>query len=99
MTPLELHATARKQMLLDAWHKASGYVVAVLAVFCLILLQGYISLQDERIELSQRVNAFKARGCPETLSGKVFAFSAHETVNLARPGYEVLSCYYRRVKV
>lgn len=91
----ETHETSYAQMLLNLWHRASGFIVAVLAVFCLMLLQGYLSIQDERDGLSQQVNAYKVRGCPTSLDGHPFTFSAHESMSLERPGYDRLTCYYR----
>ncbi len=91
---METHQTDPKQILLNLWHRASGFIVAVLCVFCVMLIQGYLSIQDEARGLSKEVNAYKVRGCPDSLGGKPFRFSVHESVNLFRPGYETLSCFY-----
>ena len=79
-------------------HSLAVWCSSFLAVFALLGAYATVQLWDERVELSAEVARLKALACPDELDGKPFKFSAHERVNVLRPGTSRLSCYYGAAK-
>ncbi len=80
------------------WQNARNWFMGFLATFSLLCVYALVQVQDQAVEAREQVAAYKARGCPDSLDGMPFQFSAHEQVSLSRPGYSSLACFYGKGK-
>jgi hypothetical protein len=96
MNRSELHYTTRRAMF---YARARNWLTATATVAALLGVYAVVDLHDRNTTLSNQVAGFQSRGCPETFAGKRFTFSAYETVDLTRPKYARLACYYAKATV
>lgn len=84
------------------WNTARDWLLAFLFVFSILLGQGFLSQRDEaaglRIKLVDTTTQLVNRGieCPPYFDGLPLSFDAKEPMNLSRPGYARISCYYKK---
>lgn len=71
-------------------------LTTTLAAVALVAVYAVTQYHQDNVEQRAELQAFKARGCPDSWRGKPFAFSAEDRVNLTRPGTVSLACYYRK---
>lgn len=94
MTPLS--APTATPPVASLWRRLKDCVLAAL-IFVVVPMamsawDGYREAKELRAELAQR----KSIACPTDLYGLPFAFSAAEPVDLARPKYAKLACFYSK---
>ena len=72
-----------------------SWAIAILAVA--VMLGGYsiVQMYRENLEVRAEIASMKARGCPAKVQGKLFAGSNYREIDLMRPKFSTLSCYYR----
>lgn len=84
------------------WNTTRDWLLAFLFVFSILLGQGFLSQRDEaaglRVKLANASVQLSGREveCPPYFDGLPLSFDAKEPMNLARPGYARISCYYRK---
>ncbi len=84
----ELHYTSRGADL-----KSWLYPIAV--VLALVLVFALVQYHDDNVNLRAEVQAMKSRGCPASIQGRPFIGSQYKEVDLSRPKYATLACYYK----
>lgn len=74
------------------------WVEGFLFVIALLAIHGLVRVNDEAVALRAEVSYMKTVACPQVLGGMNFTFSAFERINLTRPKYARLSCFYAKAK-
>ena len=87
MLTVEVHRTTAQSL--------ASWGVAVVAVAAILGTYTVMQMYDDNIALRSEVAAMKARGCPSTVAGKRFVGSRFQAVDLSRPGFTSLACYYK----
>ncbi|MCR4302117.1 MAG: hypothetical protein NUV51_10940 [Sulfuricaulis sp.] len=85
---LEIHRTISHR--LQSWAFAVAVVAAVLGVYIVA------RIYEDNIALRAEIDAMKARGCPSRLQGQPFAGNHYQEIDLMRPRFSKLSCYYSK---
>jgi len=84
----EVHYTTRFSGLRAA-------LLPVAAVVALVAVYALVQYHDDNVALRAEVQAAKARGCPATMQGRPFIGSRYSEIDLSRPRYSTLACYYK----
>lgn len=85
---IETHNTIARRLV--------SWGAAVLAVATLLGIYAVVQMYQDSIGLRAEIATMKARGCPSRLQGKVLAGNVWQEVDLLRPRYSSLRCYYSK---
>ena len=89
MMPAEIHTLSRFRRL-----RSLAFTVAVVAA--LAAVYAVVQIHQDNIALRAEVRTMKARGCPGRLQGKSLAGNVWQEVDLTRPKFSTLRCYYAK---
>jgi hypothetical protein len=87
MIPLELHPPIRETL--------KNWGAGVILVAVLLGVYAGVQLYEDNVILRAQVQTMKARGCPGRLQGKILAGDVWQDVDLSRPKFSTLRCYYQ----
>lgn len=88
MLPVEVHHCSRFPRL-RSW----AFTVAVVAA--LVAAYAAVQYHDDNVAQRAELQTLKARGCPGRMQGKILAGNVYQEIDLSRPRFSTLRCYYK----
>lgn len=89
----ELHPTDRLTLYLA---HAQNWLLGVVAALSLVMVYALVQLNDENVTLRAENHTIKTTGCAPSMRGRPLAGAKYDQINLTRPHYSALICYYSR---
>jgi len=71
------------------------WLLPVVAVVALVAVYALVQYHDDNVALRAEVQAMKSRGCPASVQGRPFIGARYNEIDLSRPRYSTLACYYK----